>query len=68
MEDLSTLKQDMAVFLQNVKGAANGLYDSAAAGSGRAAQALTQHIEEQPLVALLLAFGLGYVGARLLQR
>lgn len=82
-DDLSALKRDMAVLLTNLKGSAangaagaaaqinagaNGVYDAAAASGSRAADALGKQMEEQPVMALLIAFGLGFIGSRVLLR
>ncbi len=82
-DDLTALKGDMAVLLTNLKGSAangaagaaaqvnaraNGIYDAAAAGGNRAADAMGKQVEEQPLMALLIAFGLGFIGSRVLLR
>lgn len=81
--DLSALKMDVGILIESLKGGAAsgvqnaaaqinagaaGLYESAAVGGGRTAKMLSQQIEEQPLVALMLAFGLGYIGASVLRR
>ena len=47
---------------------ANGAYDAASASGSRAADALGKQVEEQPLAALLIAFGLGFIGSRVLLR
>ncbi len=82
-EDLAALKRDVSRLLDHLKvGAANGaqnaaerledgvqrIYRDVAAEGDRAAKTIGRHVEEQPLVALLIALGVGYVGGRLLSR
>jgi ElaB/YqjD/DUF883 family membrane-anchored ribosome-binding protein len=40
----------------------------ASAEGDRAVKAMGQKVEEQPVTALLIALGIGYIGGRLLQR
>jgi ElaB/YqjD/DUF883 family membrane-anchored ribosome-binding protein len=47
---------------------ANRLYDVVAARGERSARALGRQIEEQPIMSLLIAFGVGFVASRLLVR
>jgi ElaB/YqjD/DUF883 family membrane-anchored ribosome-binding protein len=47
---------------------ANHLYDSVAAQGERSAKAIARHVEEQPVMSLLLAFGVGFIASRLLVR
>jgi ElaB/YqjD/DUF883 family membrane-anchored ribosome-binding protein len=47
---------------------ANRLYDSVAAQSQRSAKAIGRQVEEQPVMSLLLAFGVGFVASRMLIR
>ena len=82
-DDLAALKRDVSNLLEHLKiGATNGaqstaerlddgaqrIYRNVAAEGDRAAKAIGRQIEEQPLVALLIALGIGYVGGRLLSR
>ena len=82
-EDIAALKRDVASLLEHLKlgattgapSAAGRLDDGAhrvcrglAAEGGRAAKVVSDQIEAQPLVALLIALGVGYVGGRLLSR
>jgi len=82
-EDIIALKRDVTALLEHLKlGATSGAQSAAeqldtgahrvcrglAAESDRAASMVRQQIEEQPLVALLIALGVGYVGGRLLSR
>jgi ElaB/YqjD/DUF883 family membrane-anchored ribosome-binding protein len=81
--DIVALKRDVATLLdhlqkQTVSGArgaaerlekqAGQLYRSVAAEGQKSAEALTHRIEEQPLAAVLVAAGIGYLGGRLLAR
>jgi ElaB/YqjD/DUF883 family membrane-anchored ribosome-binding protein len=81
--DVAALKQDLTSLLSHLKSGATGsaqaaaaqidqgaqtLYRNAAAGGERSLKALGNQIEEQPLLALLVLLGVGYVGGRLLTR
>jgi hypothetical protein len=81
--DLAALKGDVGSLIEHLKsGAKNGVQNAAdqisggvqgfsqsAADSGqRSATAIGAWVEKQPLLALLVAFGVGYVGARALSR
>lgn len=82
-DDIAALQRDVATLLEHLQaGAANGarsaadqlddsvhrIYRNVAAGGDRAVKGVSRQIEEQPLVALLIALGVGYVGGRLLSR
>jgi len=78
-EDIAALKRDLSSLLAHLKtgGAeaaepleaqAQKLFDAAAVEGGKASSVLSQQIEQQPLLALLIALGVGYVGGRLLSR
>jgi hypothetical protein len=82
-EDIAALKRDVASLLEHLKlGATTGAQSAAghlddgahrvcrglAAEGERAAKAVSDQVEAQPLVALLIALGVGYVGGRLLSR
>ena len=77
------LKSDVANLLTHLRqGAANGaqsaadqiddsarrLYRSIAAESARPLKAIGDQIEEQPLIALVVAAGIGFVAGRVLRR
>jgi hypothetical protein len=71
-DELAALKRDVVGLNEHLKsGAANGAraaanhLDGVAEGSVRA---LERQIETQPLVALLIALGVGYIGGRVLSR
>ena len=82
-EDLVTLKRDVASLIEHIKGGAankvqnaadqverrvRSLRQEARAEGERSAEAVSVFIEKQPFVALMIAVGIGYVGARVLQR
>jgi len=81
--DVIALKRDVAALLDHLqKQTANGargavdrfekqaemLYRTVAAESQKSAEALSHRIEDQPLTAVLVAAGIGYLGGRLLAR
>jgi len=47
---------------------ASRVYENLAVQGKRSAQAISDQVEEQPVMSLLLAFALGFVGSRLLPR
>jgi hypothetical protein len=82
-EDMAALKRDLSSLIEHLKlGATAGAqsaagqiddgahraYRSIATEAERAAKMVCRQVEAQPLVALLIALGLGYVGGRLLSR
>ena len=82
-EDLDALKRDVASLVDHVKvGATNtvqnaasevgrrvrSLGEQAGAERDRSTTALNLFVQNQPLVALTIAAGIGYVGARMLRR
>ena len=82
-DDLAALKRDMGSLLAHLKsgvaaeastatesieaGAAR-LYRGATAEGCKSAKALARQVEEQPVLAMLVLLGLGYLGGRLLAR
>ena len=81
--DITALKQDLAKLVEHLKlGAANGtqgavdhleagarhLYGTIASEAERSAAAVSHQIDKQPVAALLIALGVGYVGGRLMSR
>jgi ElaB/YqjD/DUF883 family membrane-anchored ribosome-binding protein len=85
VEDLATLRRDVAALMSQMKSGAfkgasdtaegaldqlndraNHLYDSLAAQGERSAKAIGRHIEEQPVMSLLIAFGVGIIAGKLL--
>jgi ABC-type bacteriocin/lantibiotic exporter with double-glycine peptidase domain len=82
-EDLVILKRDVASLIEHIKGGATNkaqnatnqverhvrsLRQQAVAQGERSAQAVSVFTEKQSLVALVIAVGIGYVGARVLRR
>jgi ElaB/YqjD/DUF883 family membrane-anchored ribosome-binding protein len=82
-EDLVALKRDVASLIEHIKGGATNTVQNAAdqidrgvrslrqqAGEEgeRSAKAISAFVEKQPFVALMIAVGIGYVGARVLRR
>jgi ElaB/YqjD/DUF883 family membrane-anchored ribosome-binding protein len=82
-DDLAMLKRDVTGLIEHLKsGAANGVENAAdhlddgarrlsrnvAAEGERSAKALGRQVEAQPLAAILIALGVGYVGGRVLSR
>jgi hypothetical protein len=82
-EDLVVLKRDVASLIEHIKGRATNkvqnatnqverhvrsLRQEAGAQGERSSEAIRVFAEKQPLVALIIAVGIGYVGARVLRR
>ena len=82
-EDLVALKRDVASLIEHIKGGATNTVQNAAdqidrgvrslrqqagAERERSAKAISAFVEKQPFVALMIAVGIGYVGARVLRR
>ena len=78
-DDLAALKHDVASLIEHVKGGAADKVQNAAeqidrgargfchdvgAEGERSAKAVGAWVEKQPVLALLIALGVGYVGAR----
>jgi F0F1-type ATP synthase membrane subunit b/b' len=74
--DLASVKQDLARLLKTLAAEAKGgaseeaqrLYATLSEQSERSTKALRQEMEERPLITLLLAFGIGFIGGSLLRR
>lgn len=81
--DLAALRNDVGALIANLeKGARNGaqsaadqisggvrgLGESAAEGGQQSAKAIGAWVEEKPLLAFLIAVGVGFLGARALLR
>jgi ElaB/YqjD/DUF883 family membrane-anchored ribosome-binding protein len=74
--DIADLKSAFGKLVDDLKkGATKGvgreaerLYSQLADTSERSASALAREVEERPLTALLIAFGIGFIGGRLLTR
>ena len=82
-EDLDALKRDVSSLIEHVKDGATNTVQNAASEVGRRVRswgeqagaerdrsttALNLFVQNQPLVALTIAAGIGYVGARMLRR
>ncbi len=81
-EDLDALKRDVATLIDHMKAEATNTVQNAAgeverrvrslrqqagAEGDRSAKALSLFVQNQPFVALTIAVGIGYVGARVLR-
>ncbi len=81
--DMAALKRDVASLVQHltdsaaksaqdtasqIDDGARRLYRTAAAEGDRSLKAISAQVEAQPIAALLIAVGLGYLGGRLLTR
>ncbi len=82
-EDIFALKRDVASLIEHIKGGATisvqnaadqierglrSLRQQAGAEGERSAKAFNLFVENRPLVALTIAVGVGYIGARVLRR
>jgi len=75
-DDLDALKTDLGALLKHIKGGAvdgvgdqaKRLYGKLSAQSGESLEAFTRQVEEKPLASLLIAFGVGFIFARILSR
>ncbi|MGH7124875.1 MAG: hypothetical protein ACREFI_10920 [Stellaceae bacterium] len=54
--------------VERLSGEADQLYRSLAKHGNRSIKSLSRQVEEQPLASLLVAFGIGLIGGRLLGR
>jgi ElaB/YqjD/DUF883 family membrane-anchored ribosome-binding protein len=81
--DIAALQRDVGILIGQLRsGATNGAYHAAdqseesatrsyrdfAAEGVRTVMAVEQQIEDRPLMAVLIAAGVGYIGGRLLSR
>ena len=82
-DDVAALRRDVASLIAHLSGGATStaqaaaehidegarrLYRGVVAEGEASVNAIGRQIEEQPLVAILIAVGLGYIGGRLLPR
>ena len=82
-DDIDKLRKDLGRLMEHVKSGAlqniagqvedmsdeaRRLYNRALAEGGRGADALARQVEERPLATLLIAFGLGFIGGRIVLR
>jgi ElaB/YqjD/DUF883 family membrane-anchored ribosome-binding protein len=65
MNDVSALKGDLAALVRNMK---SDVYDNLAATGERSVKAIGSQVEKRPILSLLIAFAVGFVGSRLLSR
>ena len=76
IKDIDALKKDIAALMEQAKegvtedltGKTRRLYDALAADGEKSIAALTRQVEDHPLATLLIAFGLGFIGAQFLRR
>lgn len=76
VKDVEALKKDIAALMERVRESAGDtvgseacrLYDAFAASGEKSIAALARQVEDRPLSTLLIAFGLGFIGAQLLKR
>ena len=54
--------------VDSLSGEAQRIYQNVAAQGKQSVEALSSRVEEQPLMSLLIAFGVGYLGGRFLSR
>ena len=83
-EDVAALKRDLAALMTHMQGdglagaarqataqlgeEAKEFYARLAAEGERTAQAISRHVDEQPLASVLIAFAAGLIAGRLLTR
>jgi hypothetical protein len=82
-DDIAALKRDVASLIEHLKagvthgaqtaaahvdGGTRRLYRNAATEGERAVKSVSEQVERQPLLALLIAVGVGYIGGRVLAR
>ncbi|MEA2781951.1 MAG: hypothetical protein QOK29_3495 [Rhodospirillaceae bacterium] len=75
-DDMANLREDLGQLVEHLRrGAtesaarqAQRIYDQLATQGERSANAIAREVEERPLTALLIAFGIGFIGGRLLTR
>ena len=81
--DVQSMKRDIAALAEHSRNSAlssatdaaeaigteaQRLYDSAVKQGRRQVKALSHEVEEQPLLSILIAFGIGFLGGRVLPR
>jgi hypothetical protein len=75
-DDIDSLKADLGALLKHVKsgavdgvtGEAKRLYGKLSAQGDETLESLARQVDEKPLASLLIAFGVGFVVARILSR
>ncbi len=65
MREAGRLGQDTA---DKISGRASDLYETVSERSRKSADAITAHVEEQPLSSLLIAFAAGFIFSKILTR
>jgi ElaB/YqjD/DUF883 family membrane-anchored ribosome-binding protein len=65
MREGSRLGQDAA---DKISGRAADLYETVSEKSKKSAEAVTAHVEEQPLSSLLIAFAAGFIFSKIITR
>jgi ElaB/YqjD/DUF883 family membrane-anchored ribosome-binding protein len=65
MREANRIGQDTA---EKISGRASDLYDTVSDTSKKSADAVTAHVEEQPLSSLLIAFAAGFIFSKILTR
>jgi ElaB/YqjD/DUF883 family membrane-anchored ribosome-binding protein len=72
LDDVNELKRDFAMVLDRLKQQAVSTADDAAEmlteQGQRSIKAVRDHVEEQPLLSLAIAFSVGFIGGRFLSR
>lgn len=75
-DDMARVREDLGQLVDHLRRGATDsaarqaqrIYDQLASQSERSANAIAREVEERPLTALLIAFGIGFIGGRLLTR
>lgn len=75
-EDIATLRSDLAKLMAHMTGGVKAelsdetrrLYAKLSEEGQRSASAIAHGVEERPLLSLLAAFGIGFIGGNLLRR
>jgi len=65
MREANRLGQDTA---DKISGRASDLYETVSDTSKKSAEAITAHVEEQPISSLLIAFAAGFIFSKILTR
>lgn len=76
VKDISALKKDIGSLMEHVKdtatetvtGETKRLYGTLSTEGEKSLAALSRRVEDRPLSSLLIAFGIGFIGAHLLKR
>ncbi|HKT19712.1 MAG TPA: hypothetical protein VJR47_16805 [Stellaceae bacterium] len=76
VKDIAALKKDIGLLMEHVKdsatktvgGETRRIYSALSAEGEKSVAALSRQVEDRPLSSLLIAFGIGFIGAQLLKR